>query len=206
MRITTKLFKGKIMETPIGKNIASAFVKAQRAFGPALKTSTNPHFRSKYADLSNCIEAVIDALNANGIGLMQRTYESKDGVMVETIFVHESGEVMECGLLHVPAAKQDPQGYGSALTYARRYSLLAATGLAPEDDDGNSASRRTEIKSTVDEHKIADLLAAMDEVTTLKELQETYKAAYKATNGEQAWQTKVIAKKDAKKAQIEGGK
>jgi len=206
MRITTKLFKGKIMETPIGKNIAAAFVKAQRQFGPALKTSTNPHFRSKYADLSNCIEAVIDALNANGIGLMQRTYESKDGVMVETIFVHESGEVMECGLLHVPAAKQDPQGYGSALTYARRYSLLAATGLAPEDDDGNSASRRTEIKSTVDEHKIADLLAAMDEVTTLKELQETYKAAYKATNGEQAWQTKVIAKKDAKKAQIEGGK
>jgi hypothetical protein len=206
MLITTKLFKGKIMETPIGKNIASAFVKAQRQFGPALKTSTNPHFRSKYADLSNCIEAVIDALNANGIGLMQRTYESKDGVMVETIFVHESGEVMECGLLHVPASKQDPQGYGSALTYARRYSLLAATGLAPEDDDGNSASRRTEIKSTVDEHKIADLLAAMDEVTTLKELQETYKAAYKATNGEQAWQTKVIAKKDAKKAQIEGGK
>ena len=194
----------KIMETPIGKNIASAFVKAQRAFGPALKTSTNPHFRSKYADLSNCIEAVIDALTANGIGLMQRTDESKDGVMVETIFVHESGEVMECGLLHVPAAKQDPQGYGSALTYARRYSLLAATGLAPEDDDGNSASRRTEIKSTVDEHKIADLLAAMDEVTTLKELQETYKAAYKATNGEQAWQTKVIAKKDAKKSQLEG--
>jgi len=194
------------METPIGKNIAAAFVKAQRAFGPALKTSTNPHFRSKYADLSNCIEAVIDALNANGIGLMQRTYESKDGVMVETVFVHESGEVMECGMLHVPAAKQDPQGYGSALTYARRYSLLAATGLAPEDDDGNSASRRTEIKSTVNESQITDLMAAMDEVTTLKELQETYKAAYKATNGEQLWQTKVIAKKDAKKAQIEGGK
>jgi len=191
------------METPIGPKIAAAFVKAQRAFGPALKTSTNPHFKSKYADLSNCIEAVIEALNANGIGLMQRTYESKDGVMVETVFVHESGEVMECGLLHVPAGKQDPQGYGSALTYARRYSLLAATGLAPEDDDGNSASRRTEIKSTVDEHKLADLLAAMDEVITIKELQEAYKQAYKATNGEQAWQAKVIAKKDAKKAQLE---
>jgi len=192
------------MEKPIGKNIAAAFVKAQRAFGPALKTSTNPHFRSKYADLSNCIEAVIDALNANGIGLMQRTYECKDGVLLETVFVHESGEVMECGMLHVPATKQDAMGFGSALTYARRYSILAATGLAPEDDDGVAASRRTEIKSTVDEHKIADLLAAMDEVTTLKELQETYKAAYKATNGEQAWQTKVIAKKDAKKSQLEG--
>jgi hypothetical protein len=189
--------------TPVGKNIAAAFVKAQRQFGPALKTSTNPHFRSKYADLSNCIEAVIDALNSNGIGLMQRTYECKDGVMVETIFVHESGEVMECGLLHVPASKQDPQGYGSALTYARRYSLLAATGLAPEDDDGNSASRRTEIKSTVNENQIADLLAAMDEVTTIKELQQAYKDAYKATNGEQAWQAKVIAKKDAKKTMLE---
>lgn len=191
------------METPIGKNIAAAFVKAQRAFGPALKTSTNPHFKSKYADLSNCVEAVVDALNANGIALMQRTFECKDGVMVETVFVHESGEVMECGMLHVPAGKQDPQGYGSALTYARRYSLLAATGLAPEDDDGNSASRRTEIKSTVNENQILDLLAVMDEVTTLKELQDAYKQAYKATNGEQAWQTKVIAKKDAKKAQLE---
>ena len=186
------------------KQIATAaFVKAQRAFGPALKTSTNPHFKYKYADLANCVEAVVDALNANGIALMQRTFECKDGVMVETVFVHESGEVMECGMLHVPAGKQDPQGYGSALTYARRYSLLAATGLAPEDDDANAASRKTEIKSTVNENQIADLMAAMDEVTTVKELQETYKAAYKATNGEQAWQAKVIAKKDAKKAQLE---
>jgi hypothetical protein len=53
----------------IGNKIAAAFVKAQRQFGPALKTSVNPHFRSKYADLANCIEAVIEALNANGIGL-----------------------------------------------------------------------------------------------------------------------------------------
>jgi hypothetical protein len=192
------------METPIGKNIAAAFVKAQRAFGPALKTSTNPHFKSKYADLANCVEAVVDALNANGIGLMQRTYECKDGVMVETVFVHESGEVMECGMLHVPASKHDAMGFGSALTYARRYSLLAATGLAPEDDDGVAASRRTEIKSTVNENQILDLMAAMDEVTTVKELQEAYKQAYKATNGEQAWQAKVIAKKDAKKAMLEG--
>jgi len=186
------------------KNIATALVKAQKAFGPALKSSTNPHFKSRYADLSACVEAVIQGLNDNGIALIQKCYDCNDGVMVETMFVHESGEMLECGILHVPASKQDPQGYGSALTYARRYSLLAATGLAPEDDDGNSASRRTEIKSTVNENEIADLMAAMDEVTTLKELQETYKAAYKATNGEQSWQTKVIAKKDAKKSQLEG--
>jgi ribosomal protein L12E/L44/L45/RPP1/RPP2 len=123
--------------------------------------------------------------------------------MVETVFIHESGEVLECGILQVPASKQDPQGYGSALTYARRYSLMAACGIAPEDDDGNSASRRTEVKSTVDEHKIADLLAAMDECNTLEDLQKAYKAAYAAANAEPAWQKQVIARKDAKKAKLE---
>jgi len=191
------------METPIGKNIAAAFVKAQRAFGPALKTSTNPHFRSNYADLSACVEAVIDALNDNGIALVQKSYDCVDGIMVETVFVHESGEMLETGILRFPIMKNDPQGAMACLTYARRGSLMAACGIAPEDDDGNHASRRTEIKSTVNENQILDLMAAMDEVTTVKELQETYKAAYKATNGEQAWQAKVIAKKDAKKAQLE---
>jgi hypothetical protein len=123
------------------KQIAAAFVKAQRAFGPALKTHTNPAFKSKYADLSACVEAVMDALNANGIALMQHSHEVDSGVTIETVFVHESGEVLSSGKLHVPAAKQDPQGYGSALTYARRYSLMAACGIAPEDDDGNAAAK-----------------------------------------------------------------
>ncbi len=125
------------------KQIAAALVKAQREFGPALKTSSNPHFKSRYADLSACVEAVIDALNANGIALVQQTHECESGVMVETVFVHESGEAYSAGKLHVPAVKHDAQGYGSALTYARRYSLMAACGIAPEDDDGNAASKRT---------------------------------------------------------------
>lgn len=121
------------------KTIYSAFVKAQKAFGPALKSSTNPHFRSKYADLSACVEAVVDALNDNGIALMQTVHECDNGAIVETVFIHESGESLSCGKLHVPATKQDAQGFGSALTYARRYSLMAACGIAPEDDDGNAA-------------------------------------------------------------------
>ena len=80
---------------------------------------------------------------------------------------------------------------------------MAACGIAPEDDDGNSASRRTEVKSTVDEHKIADLLAAMDECNTLEDLQKAYKAAYAAANAEPAWQKQVIARKDEKKAKLE---
>lgn len=121
------------------QKIASALVKAQKAFGPALKSSTNPHFRSKYADLSACVEAVIDGLNENGIALIQIPHECESGVTVETLFIHESGETLSAGRLHVPATKQDAQGYGSALTYARRYSLMAACGIAPEDDDGNAA-------------------------------------------------------------------
>lgn len=123
------------------QKIAPALVKAQKEFGPALKDKTNPAFRSQYADLGACIEAVIDALNNNGIMLMQPCHEVDNGVTVETLFIHESGETMSAGRLHVPAAKQDPQGYGSALTYARRYSLMAACGIAPEDDDGNAASK-----------------------------------------------------------------
>jgi hypothetical protein len=122
-------------------NIATALVKAQKAFAPALKTSTNPHFRSKYADLSACIEAVMDALNDNGIALTQQLHEATGGISVETVFIHESGETLNCGKLFVPAIKQDAQGFGSALTYARRYSLMAACGIAPEDDDGNAASK-----------------------------------------------------------------
>ena len=161
------------------KNIAAALVRAQRGFAPALKTSTNPHFRSKYVDLAGCIEAVVDALNGAGIALIQRTFEDNTGVTVETVFVHESGEMMECGKLHVPASKQDPQGYGSALTYARRYSLMAAAGIAPEDDDGNAASKtpapkvsatKTDLVPPSRMAIVADVAAAIDERMSVNDL------------------------------------
>lgn len=148
----------------IGKQIAGAFVKAQREFGSALKTSTNPHFKSKYADLAACVEAVIDALNANGIALTQRTTECQDGIMVQTVFMHESGEIYNAGTLHFPVNKQDPQGYMSALTYCRRGSLMSACGIAPEDPDGINivavsllpdAAKLLEDAKTIDELKAA---------------------------------------------------
>lgn len=129
------------------KAIAAALVKAQKEFGPALKTQTNPAFRSKYANLAACVEAVVDALNNNGIFLMQPTHECDNGVIVETVFIHESGEQLSSGKLHVPATKHDAQGYGSALTYARRYSLMTACGIAAEDDDGNAASKPAPTKA-----------------------------------------------------------
>jgi hypothetical protein len=123
--------------------IAAAFVQAQRNFAPALKKAENPYFGTKYADLAVCIEAVIDALHANGIALVQHTDQSDKGVIVSTVFLHESGEHMETGSIFVPAAQNSPQAFGSALTYARRYSLMTSCGIAPEDDDGNAASKTT---------------------------------------------------------------
>jgi len=161
------------------KEIAAALVKAQKEFGPALKTSTNPHFRNKYAALDACIEAVIDALNNNGIMLMQQTSLCEDGVIVETLFIHESGEMMGGGKLHVPAAKQDPQGYGSALTYAKRYSLQSACGIAPEDDDGEHATKSVQQKQAA---PAAPKPAA--------------KAPTKVEGKDTTWQLKVVAKPD----------
>jgi hypothetical protein len=95
------------------------------------------------------LEAVQDPLNDNGIALLQVTHDDPTGVTVETVFIHESGERISGGRLHVPASKQDAQGYGSALTYARRYSILAACGIAPEDDDGNAATSSYKDKALI---------------------------------------------------------
>lgn len=150
------------------QKIASALVKAQKGFGAALKTSSNPHFKSRYADLAACVEAVIDSLNDNGIALIQQTHECDNGVIVETTFIHESGEVFSAGKLHVPASKHDAQGYGSALTYARRYSLMAAAGIAPEDDDGNAATARPPASPPV--QRKADPKVGADELKAITEL------------------------------------
>ena len=182
--------------------VAAALVKAQKEFGPALKSSTNPHFKSRYADLAACVEAVIDALNNNGIALTQRVAPCDDGVIVETVFIHESGEIINCGQLHVPASKQDAQGYGSALTYARRYSLMAACGIAPEDDDGNAATQRPSAPAQPIPD-ITDHLSAIDASASSDDLATVYAAAYDACQGNQQLQAKVIA---AKKARIERAK
>lgn len=147
------------------QSIAKAMVKAQKEFGPALKTATNPHFRSKYADLSACVEAVIGALNNNGIALIQNTHECADGVVVETVFLHESGETLSTGKLHVPASKKDAQGYGSAMTYARRYSLMAACGIAPEDDDGNAAARSNKVADAIIKADVKPMAGAGQDLT-----------------------------------------
>ncbi|WP_445778865.1 ERF family protein [Shewanella sp.] len=177
-------------------NIAKAFVAAKREFAPALKTSTNPHFKSKYADLAGCLEAVNEALLNQGIALLQETSEDATGVTVETVFMHESGETIRGGKLHVPASKQDPQGYGSALTYARRYSVMAACGIAAEDDDGNAASRKA---PTVD---VSTYVSSINGCENLEDLKAKFAIAITACGTDLQAKAKVIAAKDARKADL----
>lgn len=164
------------------KNIATAMVKAKKSFGPALKSKTNPAFKSKYADLAACLDAVDEALLANGILMIQETSEDSTGVTVETVFIHESGEMLRCGKLHVPASKQDPQGYGSALSYARRYSLMVSCGIAAEDDDGNAASKPApkHEPAKLTESAVADYLAMIGDAESMDALKKAFCAAYKA--------------------------
>jgi len=123
----------------VHETLYQALAAAQAEMGPALKDSTNPAFKTRYADLASVMAACLPALNAHGIAVLQPPCEI-DGVRyVKTILAHESGETSEC-LVPLIISKNDMQGYGSAVTYARRYGLMAMAGVAPDDDDGNAAA------------------------------------------------------------------
>jgi len=121
--------------------LSAAMAAAQGEMKPAIKDATNPHFKSKYADLSSVFEAVRGPFAKHGLSVWQELGNANGGVTVSTRVVHKSGQWVEFGPLFVPAGKQDAQGLGSAATYARRYGLASALGVcADEDDDGNAAS------------------------------------------------------------------
>lgn len=119
--------------------LASAMALAFAEIEGAKKDASNPHFNAKFASLGSVMDAVKPALASHGLFFTQASHVVSDGVCVETIIHHASGETLSCGQLYVPANKKDAQGFGSALTYARRYSLMTAFGVPTEDDDGNAA-------------------------------------------------------------------
>ncbi|MDQ6988496.1 MAG: ERF family protein [Mariprofundaceae bacterium] len=175
------------------------FIKAQSEFEKASKDAKNPHFKSKYADLASCIEAVKSALNSNNFALLQLTKECESGVSVNTVFLHASGEKIEGGALYIPAStggRNDAHAFGSALTYARRYSLLAAAGIAPEDDDGNAAAAgqpQTQQQPSVNMNALSDSIKS---AMTLHELKTAWEAVPKAH------QPKLEALKNSKKEEL----
>lgn len=119
----------------IGK-LAEALAKAQSELKPAIKDSENPYFKSNYADLASVSKAAFPVLSKHGLSVSQI---AEDEGHITTVLMHTSGEWV-CGTLKLKPVKSDPQGIGSAITYARRYALASICGLATEDDDGNAAT------------------------------------------------------------------
>ncbi len=122
------------------KAFYAAMAKAQGKIEGATKDKTNPGFKSKYADLSAVWDACREPLSSNGLAVLQfPDYDPESKcVLLETILTHSDG-FDKSFRIAVPVSKIDAQGIGSAITYARRYALMAAVGIAPEDDDGNAA-------------------------------------------------------------------
>lgn len=122
-----------------------AFLAAQQKMDNVKERGTNPHFKSKYAELSDVIDSVKEPLNGNGIVFYQSEGRDELGDYVETILAHESGDKISSKVyLHI--SKNDMQGLGSAITYARRYGLLSICGLATDDDDGNESVKKQDQK------------------------------------------------------------
>lgn len=119
-------------------DLFAAVAKAQGEIEGAKKDSTNPHFKSSYADLASVRDVTREPLAKNGLAILQWPRTTEGGVEIETILTHSSGQFMS-GVLWLPCGKFDAQGIGSAITYGRRYALMAVTGVAPVDDDGNAA-------------------------------------------------------------------
>jgi len=119
--------------------LAKALVKMQSEMEGAAKSSENPFFKSKYADLESCWKAVKEPLTNNGLAVTQLVGEYIDGIQsLETILMHESGEFIS-GVASIPVGKKDAHGMGSACSYLRRYGMCAVLGLIQQDDDGNLA-------------------------------------------------------------------
>lgn len=129
-------------QSPTIGALAAALAKAQGEFGPAVKDSANPFFKSRYLSLAGCYAAIADAMSKNGLSVTQLTDYTERGLILTSVLMHSSGEWVSGNYLIKPV-KDDPQGVGSATTYARRYTLMAIVGIAAEDDDGEAAHGRS---------------------------------------------------------------
>lgn len=152
--------------------IFPALIKAQSEMGNAKKTTSNPFFKSKYADLAELIEVSKDTLIKNGLAIIQSPTGDGVKMSVTARIIHESGQWIEDAITLTPT-KNDPQQAGSAITYARRYQLAALLNIAQEDDDGNTASGKNEpvTVQTIPQDKH---VANMKEIETQTVILESY--------------------------------
>lgn len=155
--------------SPSIANLAEALSKAQGEMEAASKDKTNPHFKSKYADLTNILDVVKPVAAKHGLSFVQVSHDADNQAAIETIILHSSGEWLSTGIVSVPVSKSDAQGYGSAITYSRRYSLSAAFGVGAEDDDGNSAAKAKPTIAPEDKE-------ALEACNTIADLQAVFMA------------------------------
>lgn len=148
--------------------LAKALCKVQAQITGAKKGSVNPHFKSKYADLTEVWDACREELSANGLCVVQSNEPSERGVLLRTTLIHTSGEWID-GLIDIPAIKQDAQGYGSAQTYARRYALASMVGVTSADDDGQAASTRRPVAPITPTTGVMDKLS-VDQQTQVNDI------------------------------------
>jgi len=169
---------------PLQKELCKAMAEAFSDIQVAITDSVNPHFKSKYANLASIVAAIKPALKDRGLWFMQKVHSTPGFASVETIIFHSSGESLSCGITSIPVLKADAQGYGSALTYSKRYSLSSAFSVSAgeaEDDDGNAACEKPkekkafspasfEIESTPERATLNNQQLSILAMTTLKRL------------------------------------
>lgn len=187
--------------------IADALVKAQAGMKPAIKDSRNPHFNSRYADLASVWDAIREPLTSNGLSVIQMVGSNElEKTTLTTRVTHVSGEWIE-STWQIPVGKQDPQGLGSAISYARRYALASAIGVVQDDDDGNAAMpRQTQQPEYQPKHfSLADACEKLESVTTLEELETEYKKAYREATMSKASTEALTQVKDKVKEKLGSG-
>ena len=128
--------------------LAAALTKAQGVMEAAKKDTNNTFFRSSYASLNAVIQAAKKPLADNGLSVVQTIEPDPEKAIVVTILLHSSGQWIR-SVTALKPVKVDPQGMGSAITYARRYGYQAIVGLSADDDDGNAASQTNGVKGGV---------------------------------------------------------
>ena len=138
------------------KELFKAVSQAQGEFSTVEKNGTNPHFNSKFAPLDSIIEMIRPILTKYGLAVMQHCdIPDGPGIIIETMISHESGQYLT-NRLFTPVVKNDPQGYGSAITYARRYALGATLGIVSDEDvDGNQSAAKATTKTATQAAKSA---------------------------------------------------
>lgn len=172
------------------KELAAALAKAQNEMTNPIFDSVNPHFKNKYSSLAAVRNAVVPVLSKNGLSIMQNLSSTEKGIRCSVIILHSSGEWLEFEGLDLPVSKNDPQGFMSAATYAKRGTLQAiACVVGDADDDGNAASQKqeqkfTEIKPTKEIEK-KDISKRIESGFALLKFSETEQQTIKSVLDEQ---------------------